>query len=244
MGNVTTSSQTSGSANPDVDPTVSKLMKGLQGQYDSGIKVFDQSLYPGVSDTTQQGWQTTLDAAGNQDYAQGIGGAISEFGDIAAGNRFGQDDPGYAVMRNKLQSDVMRDVNKTFGASGLFGSDSNMRAAGEGLGNALGGLDYANHQSDIQRQGMAAGMLPGIYSASMAPGAAMAGVGSAMDADAMAQRGGDNDLFRRQNDAGWDALAKSSSILAGTAPAGGQTQQNQIPWWMALGGGISTLAGL
>lgn len=244
MGNVTTSSQSSGSSNPEVGPTVSKLMKGLQGQYDSGVKVFDQNLYPGVSDATTQGWNTTLEAAQNPAYAGAIGDTLSEFGDIAAGNRFGQNDPGYSVLRNKLQSDVMRDVNKTFAGSGLFGSDSNMRAAGEGLGNALGGLDYANHQSDIQQRAQAAGMLPGLFSASMAPGAAQAGVGAAMDADAMAQRQGENDLFRRQNDAGWDALAKSSSILAGTAPSGGTTTEKQIPWWAAVGGGLSTLAGL
>lgn len=243
MGNVTTSSSSTSPSNKDVDPTVSKLLKGLQGQYDSGVEVFDKTLYPGVGGTTQNAWQTTLDAAGNPDYANAVGGAISDFGDVAAGNRFGMNDPGYATLRGNIQSDVMRDVNKTFGSSGLFGSDSNLDAAGEGLGNALAGLDYTNYQNDVTRQQQAAQMLPGLYSASLAPGAAQAGVGAAQDADALAARQGENDLFRRQNDAGWDALARSSSVLAGTAGSSGSNTENQIPWWAAIGGAGAGLAG-
>lgn len=243
MGNVTTSSSSTTPANKDVNPTVSKLLKGLQGQYDSGVAVYDKSLYPGVGGTTQNAWQTMLNAADNPDYSNAVGGAISDFGDIAAGNRYGLNDPGYATLRGNIQSDVMRDVNKTFGGSGLFGSDSNMEAAGEGLGNALAGLDYTNFQNDRSWQAQAAQMLPGLYSASLAPGAAQGAVGAAQDADALAARQGENDLFRRQNDAGWDALARSSSILSGTAPSAGSNTQNQVPWWSAAIGLGSTVAG-
>lgn len=238
-----TTTSTNNPSNPDVNPTVSTLLRGLQGAYGEGVEVFDQSLYPGVGDTTRSAWDSTLSAANNPGYSNALGGAMTEFGDIAQGNRFGMDDPGYATLRNNLANDVLTRTNTSFNNSGLFGSDSNQRAAGEGLGNALAGLDYSNFQSDQARQERALSYLPQIFQASLAPSAAMGAVGSAQDADALATRQGENDLFRRQNDNVWDALARSSSILNGTAGAGGSTQTTtspSTPWWQsALGLGLA-----
>jgi hypothetical protein len=235
MGNVTTSSSSTAPSNPDVNPTMSMLLKGLQGAYKGGIKVFDKEMYPGVGDTTRSAWDTMLGAANNPDYSSAISGAMGEFGDIAQGKRFGMDNPGYAALRQG----VIQDVNSSFNNSGLFGSESNARAAADGLGR----LDYSNFLNDQGRQERALSYLPQLFQAGLAPGAAMGAVGSAQDADALAQRQSENDLFRRQNDAPWDALARSSSILAGTAQPGGSTTSQQVPWWAAALGGASTIAG-
>lgn len=242
-GSVQTQSQTTAPANPDVQPTVSKLMKGLQGAYDSGVKVFNQSLYPGVGDTTRNSWATTLNAANNPAYSQSVGGALADFGDVAAGNRFGMDDPGYAALRAKAADDTLTGVNALFTQSGRFGSGSHVRNATESLGNVLAGMDYQNFQNDIARQQAAAGMLPGLYEASLAPGMTQGAIGAAQDADALARRQAENDLFRRQSDAPWDSLARASSILSGTASAGGSTTSQEIPWWAAAAGLGSTIAG-
>lgn len=244
MGDVTTSSSSSVPANPDVNPTVSKLLKGLQGAYDSGVKVYGKNLYPGVSDTTRSGWDAILGAANNADYAGGIRGAIADYADIASGNRFGMNDPGYAALRQGVIDDTMKATNASFDSAGLFGSDSNREAAGRGVAQAVAGLDYGNFQNDQQRQQTAISSLPGLYSALLAPGSAIGSVGSAMDTDALAQRQGENDLFRRQNDGTWDALARASSILNGTAGSAGTTSSTTIPWWQALLGGAATIGGL
>jgi hypothetical protein len=107
----------------------------------------------------------------------------------------------------------------------------------------VAGLDYSNFQNDQQRQMAAAGMLPGLFNASMAPSAAIGSVGAAQDADALARRQGEADLFTRTNDAKWGQLAKASSVLGGTAPFGGTTSEQQVPWWAAALGGASTVAG-
>jgi hypothetical protein len=243
MGDVTTSSSSTTPANKDVNPTVSLLMKGLQGAYKDGIKVYDKSLYPGVSGTTQGAWGDTLNAANNPTFMGGVQGAMGDFADIAAGNRFGENAPGYAALRSKIGDDVMTETNKTFDSAGLFGSDTNREAAGRGLGQAYAGLDYQNYQNDIARQERAIGQMGDLYGMSLMPSAAKAGVGTAMDADMMAQRGAENDLFRRKADAPWDALARSSSILAGTAPSAGTNTANQVPWWSAALGAGAGLAG-
>lgn len=212
-GNVTTGTESSGPTNPDVQAAVGKLSRGLSSQFDAGVKVNPQTLYPGVGDITRNNWNT----------------AVDQFAPVAAGQRFGTDNPGFAALRDKVRSDVMKDTNQTFASAGLFGSDSNMRAAGEGLGNALAGLDYGNYLNDQQRQVEALGIV--------------GGVGSQQDADMLAQRQAEDDLFRRTNDAGWEALARGSSTLAGTAPYGGTETSKQIPWWQAALGVGTGLAG-
>lgn len=242
-GNVETSRSSTAPANPDVQPTVSKLMRGLQGAYDTGIKPFNQSLYPGVGPTTQNAWAQTLGAAGNQDFAGGMSGAISDFSDVAAGKRFGLNDPGYARIRQGVIDDTMSNINSQFTNSGRFGGGSHVESLGEGVGNAVAGLDYSNFQSDIARQQQAVPMAQQAFQGSLMPSAAMGTVGSAQDADALARRQAENDLFRRQNDAPWQALERSSGVLHGTAGAGGSNTSNSVPWWAAATGIGATAAG-
>lgn len=169
--------------------------------------------------------------------------------------------PGIDTLRSKVQDDTMTGVNSVFGGSGRLGSDLHMKSAGEGLGNALAGFDYSNYQNDInnryrsldsqagqastafgmEQQGVqnafgAASALPSILQTAFMPGQALGAVGAAQDADKQATLMGQHDLFRRQQDARVDLLAKLSSILGGTAGAGGMTTTNTepgTPWWQS-----------
>lgn len=232
MGDTTQrSTSTTSPTNAAADATLTKLATGLGNEYSPG-----KSLFTAPGANTTGGQAASLSAASNPLYSAGINSAIGDFGDVAAGNRFGTNDPGYAALRSKLSNDVLTQTNQSFNNSGLFGSDSNQRAAGEGLGNALAGLDYGNYQQDIQRQQQAAGMLPGLFSAQQLPSSVQQSVGASQDAASAAQAAGPSDF-----------LAKLSAIAAGTAGAGGTTQTNTspgTPWWQtALGAGIGA-AGL
>ena len=238
-GGTQTSTQSTAPNNPAVDATTTQLLTGLQNQYASGSKVFGQSLQPGAGDTTQQSWASMLGAANNPAYSAGVSGATADFADAAAGNQFGDNDAYY----KQLGDDTLRDVNSMFTSSGRFGSGSHVDTATTALGN----VNNANIAADRAWQMQAAGALPGLYSAGMAPASVMAGVGQAQDANALALRQGEADLFDRQNNSGWNDLARSTSILAGNAGAGTQqstqTQtQPAAPWWqapLAIGGTVA-----
>lgn len=236
---------TTGSASPQVTSTTNDLLSRLTSQVGQGTAVYNNSLYPGAGQTTQNSWAGLLSASNNPAFSAGVKGATSDFADIAAGNQFGTNDPGYAALRAGLADDVTDQVNATLQGSGRFGSGSHAGTLTRELTSSLGGLDYANYQNDVARQERAAAMLPQLYSAGLMPASVVGQVGAAQDADSLAQRQAANDLFRRQNDAGWDTLARASSILNGTAGSAGTTTTQstpQSPWWMsALGLGAALL---
>jgi hypothetical protein len=226
-----TSTSSTAPANPDAQALISKLSKGLAGEYTPG-----QSLWQAPGANTTGGQSAALSAASNPFYASAINDATKSFGNIAAGNAYGTNDPGYAALRDKVASDTLTGINKSFNSSGLFGSDSNLRAAGEGLGSALAGLDYSNFQNDQQRQAQAAGLLPNLFAAGQLPSGVQQQVGAAQDASAAGQASGKLDY-----------LSRLIASAQGAAGAGGTTTTNTQPgtplWQTLLGGGIG-LAGL
>jgi hypothetical protein len=240
----TTNTSTTGSANPQVTATTNNLLSKLDTATNAGVPVFGQSLYSPSGSTTQGAWNGSLAAAANPDYASGVSGAIKSFGNTAAGGSFGMNDPGYATLRQNLIDDTQSNINSQFTNSGRFGGGSHVSSLGEGIGNAVAGLDYSNYQSDIARQQQAAQMLPGLFGAAQQPSATQGAVGAAQDANQQGILQGANDLFQRQNGAQWDTLSRASSILNGTAGAAGTTTTNtstqpSTPWWQsALGLGI------
>ncbi len=325
-GGTETSTQTNVPSNPDVNPTLSKLLKGVQSQYGKGTAVFNQSLYPGMSSATTKGVGSVLEAASagqsglnsaanwnagllssggltNQQKSAlgGIGGIGNSFAtmatsagnpslteqqlmQVATGKRFGEDAPGYAALRQNALDDALGGVGSSFLTDGRFGSSVMGDAAGEAATGVLSGMDYQRYNDDIARQeralsaiegqrqsgftnkmnalgaregalqtmfGMgqqgtansaaAAAAAPALFQSTLLPGQAQIAAGQVLDADALAKRQAENDLFRRKNDAGWASLANASSILAGTAGAGGTTStmtQPGAPWWQqALGAG-------
>jgi hypothetical protein len=226
MPDVKTSESTTAPSNPDVDPTISKLLKGLQGTYDRSAAMFGPSLNTDAANATRSAWDTTLDAAGNPAYGNAISGAMSEFGDIAAGNRFGDGDSQWQAVEDDLSNRILSQTNNSFNNSGLFGSDSNQRAASEGLGSAIGNLRLSRLQGNEARQERAASYLPALFQGSLAPGAAMGGVAASM------------------RDTPWDPLLNASAVLGNTAGAGGTESSKSVPWWAAALGAGTGIAGL
>jgi hypothetical protein len=169
------------------------------------------------------------------------------------------DAPGYAAVRRGVADDTLRDVGSSFLTDGRFGSSVMGESAGEGLGKVLGAMDMQNYENRLGRMldgnqalagigqtamGNAAGAasaVPSLYGATLMPGQTQIAAGQLLDADALAARQGEDDLFRRQNDSGWSTLGQATSILAGNAGAGTQQQtqtQPTAPWWQqALGAG-------
>jgi len=249
LGNVTTSSESTAPSNPNVQPTVSKLLQGLQSQYDAGVPVFQKSLYPGVSDTTRSAWGQGTGAANSLIGSGGFNptqkNALGVIGGL--GDAYSQDAPGYSTLRSNLMDDAVKNVGAGFTASGRFGGGSYVDTATKSAVDAVAPLDYTNYQNNINnkyRQGETLFSMgqQGLLNQQGALGA-LGAIGSAQDADMLAARQGENDLFRRQNDSGWERLARSSAILGGTAPYGGQESSQSVPWWAALGGGLATTAG-
>lgn len=260
-GDVETSKSTTAPANPDVNPAVSKLMTGLQGQLGQGVAVYNKSLYPGVSDTTRSGWSQGTNAAnsligsggfnGQQSSAMGnLGGLNSGYADLAGA--YDQDAPGYSTLRSNLMDDAVKNVGAGFVNSGRFGGSSYVDTATKSAVDAVAPLDYTNFQNGINNRYRSLDSRAGLQQSLFSMGqqgllnqqgalGTLGAIGSAQDADMLAARQGDNDLFRRTNDAGWDALSRGSSILSPTAAAGGSNTSTSVPWW-AFGAGLGATA--
>jgi hypothetical protein len=156
-----------------------------------------------------------------------VSGATADFADAAAGNQYGANDAYY----DKLSDKAMTGVSSLFTNSGRFGSGSHVKTA---VG-ALGDVNNANIAADRQWQSQAAGMLPGLYQAGMAPAGVQMGVGAAQDADALGARQGEYDLHERKYGADWTNLGKAASIFGQLAGTGGSTSSVSspaTPWWM------------
>lgn len=245
MGGSQTSSSTTAPAALGATKTTNSLLAGIDSAWAKGPSVFDESLYAGQGDTTKNGLQALIGSANNPAYSAGVNGAISSFGDIASGKNIGVEAPGYKAVRDKLSNDVLTSTNGAFNNSGLFGSDNNQGAAASGLADSLGALDLGEYHNGQDRQVQAAGLLPGLYSASQQPASTLLSAGAIQDADKQAALQGRYDLSTRQGNAQTDLLAKLSSILNGTAQTGGSTTTTQTPtkpWWeSALGIGVGLL---
>lgn len=220
---------TSGSASPQVTATVNKLAQGIGNAYTPGA-----SSYVAPSSTTTGGWQNSLTAANNPNFTSGIAGALSSYGNRAAGNELGLNDPLYAQQRQNLTDDTLTGVNSIFTGSGRFGSGSHVGTASRGLANALGGLDLQQRTESYGRQSEAANMLPQLFAAGQLPSSIQQSVGASMDADKKAQEGGV-----------WDYLNRATGTLSGAAGAAGTNTTTSTPtaplWQQLLGVGLSFL---
>lgn len=120
------------------------------------------------------------------------------------------------------------------------------------FGGLAGALGAAGQGFNMDQQGIANAMgasssLASLWDAMMKPSQTQLAVGAAQDADALARRQAEYDLFSRQTNAPWDLLAKATGNLAGTAGAGGTsttTTSPATPWWQSLLGGAIGIAGL
>lgn len=224
-----TSSSTSGPSNPAVSQLLTKLSTGIGAQYNP-----TGSLYSAPGANTQAGWQGSLNAANNSDYAGGLAGALASYGNRAAGGELGMNDPGYAALRSKLADDVMTQTNTAFNSSGLFGSDANQKAASSGLADSLGALDYQQYNNSLNRQSEAANILPQLFSAAQLPASIQQSIGASQDADAAAKLRGGIDYQ--------SAFASLLGQAAGASPTTTTTKEPTAPLWQTLLGlGLSAL---
>ena len=226
-GTVETGSSTTQSNSPAVRKLTDTLASGIQRLYQPGGTSY---VAPGATTTGAQA--SALDAANNPAFASGLAGAIDSYGNRAAGNELGLDDPLYAQQRARLTDDVLTSTNGAFNSSGLFGSDQNQTAAARGLAEGLGGLDLSQRSESYNRQAEAAGMLPGLFSALQMPSSVAAGVGAAQDADAAAQKNGPLDY-----------LSKLLGLTGAASNVAGTTTKEETPWWKIALGAASTAAG-
>lgn len=231
--------------NPEVTATLNTLMQGVRNQYAQGPKVFNQSLYSPAGATTQMGWNTALGAAQNPSYMQGVNGAIRDQADVASGKYLNETDPNYQAMIDRAANGTAADINAAMGADGAYGSNVHVGALADQIGALRTNAAVQERQMELQRQQQAIANLPGLYGASQMPAASIGAVGAAQDANQNAILQGQNDLFRRQNDAGTDYLSRFFSMLGSGAQVGGSTTNQvtttpQAPWWQsALGLGLA-----
>ena len=162
-GGTTSTTSTSGSANPTVTATLDKLLGpggGVQGIFDAGPHVFNQSLFQPAGTTTQNAWDAALGAANNPAYGTGVSsgltanntllanggltdtqrGNLTDIGNLA--DTYGRMaiDPASTQAGQNLIESVTRNTNSAFNNSGLFGSDNNQTALARGLTQGLGDL--------------------------------------------------------------------------------------------------------
>lgn len=241
--------QQTGSSDPAVKATLDKVLGGVNTAVDAGAPpAFNSSLYSPAGGTTTAGWNSALTAANNPSYSTAIQKTIDSLGKAAGGGDYGTNDPAYATLRANAGNDALTSVNGVFNNSGRLGGGSNVKSAGEGVTNALAGLDVNQLNNDRAFQLSAASALPGAFQSSLAPSAVQSGVGAAEDANSQGILQGNADLQKRQANNQTDWLAKISAILNGNAQVGGTTSTTtspapqQTPWWQsALGLGIGAL---
>lgn len=212
-GGTNTTTSTTGIQNKDVNDLLSKLAKGISGEFTPG-----SSAYIPPGSVTTGSWQDMLDASGNPDYMAALEGAIGSYGSRAAGGELGIDDPLYAAQRARLTDDVKSSVGSAFNNSGMWGSDDNIETLTRELTGSLGALDTAQRTESYGRQAEAAGMLPDLFNSYLLPSTVASGVGGSMDADAAAAANGEIDYYR-----------KFTELLGGVAGMSPQTTTNKTP---------------
>ena len=174
---------------------------------------------------------------------------LTDVGSLFASNgRYGSDIMGESAaegLGNALagldygnyQNNVNNQYRSLDAQRGIFGDTFGMGQTG--VGNQLAGLG-GQAATAGQQFGMGQTALTNEGNAINSLGQ----IGAQQDASALAKRMANYDLFTRQNDADWEALARASSILGGTAGASGSTTSNSVPWWAALLGGAATGASI
>lgn len=227
-GGAETGSSTTKSNSKAVTQLTDTLANSLKKTYQQG-----GTTYVAPSTTTQNSWQQALGQAGNTDYASGLAGALSSYGNRATGAELGVNDPLYAQQRATLTDDVLKTVNGQFSSMGQLGSDQSRQSAARGLADALGGLDTQQRAESYGLQSQAADKLSSLFQASLLPSSVTGAVGAAQDADAQAKQNGNLDY-----------LSQFMSLLNGAAGAAGTKTTSETPWWKIGLGTAATAAGM
>jgi hypothetical protein len=223
-----------GSNNYDPAKLGNTLGNKLSSYVNTSAPVFNKELYTGQGATTQGALGGILGNANPGGYSGHVTDAIGSFGDMAAGRNIGAEAPGYKAVRDRLSSDVMDSVNSQFTASGRFGGGSHRGELAEQMAGTLGAFDLGEYHRGQDLQFGAASMLPQLYSASQMPGQTQLAVGQLQDADTLAKRQSEADLFDRTKNADYNRFKELLSAFTGSQQNAGMAQET--PWWQtALG---------
>ena len=260
-----------------LDQTLSGLLTGAGGVQD----VFAQGpTYQAPGATTTGAQADALAAASNPAYQTGIDygnyytnailqnngltgnqssnldatqGIAQQYGQLAnTALDYGAN--GLDQLYSDVTNDTLKAVNSSFNNSGLFGSDSNMNTAAQGVASALAPLqlDQYNQQLAYQQQNLAAqaatlgqasdmsqqgvtnsgtliNQLGTLFGLEQAPSAVATGVGAAQDTAAQAEA----DQY----------LTQLSQLFGLTGGTSGTTAEAAPNWWDYLSGGLGTLLG-
>ena len=190
---------------------------GLGTAYDPNSAAYKQ-LRQGIVDDTLSNLGSQFTASGRFGGGSYIDTASQGLGDALAGLDY-----------TNMQNNINNQYRSLDAQRGIFGDTFNMGQTG--VGNTLAGL---SGQAGVagQQFGMGQQALTNQQDAINS----LTQIGAAQDADSLAGRLADYDLFTRTNDADWEAISRASSILSGTAGASGSTTTNNIPWWAAIAG--------
>ena len=198
---------------------------GLGTAYDPNSAAY-KTLRQGIVDDTLSNLGSQFTASGRFGGGSYVDTASQGLGDALAGLDY-----------TNMQNNINNQYRSLDAQRGIFGDQFGMGQTG--VGNTLAGLSgqagvagqqFGMGQTALQNRNDAVDRLTGI--------------GSAIDASQLASRMADYDLFTRKQDADWEALARASSILGGTAGAAGSTTTNNVPFWAALLGGAATGASI
>jgi hypothetical protein len=137
---------------------------------------------------------------------------------------------------------VLTGVNSIFTGSGRFGSGSHVGKATSELGSTLGAFDLGEFHRGEDQSAMAAGMLPGLYSAFQQPNQTRLAVGQMQDADSLAKRQSEYEFFDRTKNADYNRFKELLGTFSGTQQNAGMAEEPSF--LQMLMGGIGTAAGL
>lgn len=236
-----------GSHNQNFNPESfnKQLGSDIQATYSKGPSpIFQKSLYTGFGDVTKGAQSDVLDfsrSAADGSYGLGISGATDYLSDTAAGNRIGMQDPGYREVRDKVESDTLSGVSSLFSNMGRYGGGSHVQTATDELGATLGRMDMGQYNQSLDRQIAASQLLPSLYQAGMAPSATALQIGQTQDADALAKRQAEYELFNRTSDPNFTHIAKHMSLLGQQSANPQPEEQPGLFDWLSLGIGGASL---
>ena len=221
-----------GGTNPndfDAKKQGTTLFSDLMKVYGQGPKVFGESLSTPYSEAT----------SGLID--QGLGDVQSQrngvVGEVAGGGWLDGGNPYFEQALGRTRENVSTDLNSTFNASGLFGSDLHAKGLAEGMGNVENDARMANFENEYNR-------MMGAQGAMQQGTATGLGYGNMLDSKAQEQQLANYDLFNRQNNAGFEHVAKNLGVLTG-GQGGAQENTNQpVTIWDILGGAASGIGGI
>lgn len=133
----TTNVQSTAPSNPDVNPTLSKLLKGVQSQYDAnpnGVNV-DMNLYGGLGGTTQNALGSLLSGANNPTYSNAVNQGLSYNSALGAAGGFANGQAGDVGNIRGVGAQFGQIASQPGGfVSGQAGDVGNIRGVGSQFG--------------------------------------------------------------------------------------------------------------